>query len=188
MSPRRLLVTLPLALAVAAAAHGIRFGDEHAFGEEYHDWLCTLLLTGLPALAWAFLARALAALPTYGDGTILAERLAELVPGRGRPLAFAPLLAAAASAIYVGVERLEADGDTNYVVALVAIAVLSTCVAVAARRVLAFVASATLVLFRCAQTARAATRAFTVRPSRPRATPRRERSSVRLGRAPPLPA
>lgn len=189
MGLRRLLVTLPIALSVAAAAHGARFGDEHAFGKEYHDWICTLVLAGLPALAWAFLARAAAALTTYGDGSILADRLAELLPGRGRFGALTASIAGLASAIYIGIERLEVDGDRSYVFALAIIVVISICVAIATRWALEIVASATIAFFRrlvAALSCDAPPRAL--RPSRARATPRVDWATVRLGRAPPLAA
>ncbi len=189
MGVRRLLVTLPIALSVAAAAHGVRFGDEHAFGEEYHDWVCTLMLAGLPALAWAFLARAAAGLTTYGDGSVLADRLAALLPGHGRLGALTAAIAGSASAIYIGIERLEADGDTSYVLALAIILAISICVAIATRRVLEIVASATLAFFRRLVAAlRRSAPARPLRASRPRATPRVDWAAVRLGRAPPLAA
>jgi hypothetical protein len=189
MGSRRLLITFPIALAVAAAAHGLRFGDEHAFGEEYHDWVCTVLLAGLPALAWAFLARAVASLTTYGNGSVLAERLTDLLPARGSLPGLAATLAAFASAIYVGVERLEADGDTSYAFALAVVGALSLCVSIAMRRMLGYLAHVTLALFRLivTQSPRGPRPRFaSVAPSHP--TPRLDWAAVRLGRAPPLAA
>lgn len=187
MGCRRLLVTFPIALAVAAVAHGLRFGDEHAFGERYHAWLCTLLLAGLTALGWAFLVRAVTSLRTYGDGTVLAERLAELLPARGALSGLSASIAVLASAIYIGVERLEAGGDTSYSFALAVIVALSVCVAIAVRRMLGYVASATLAFFRrIVSEARRTSRPRLRRASRPRSRLRRDWAAVRLGRAPPL--
>ena len=189
MSPQRLLVTLPISLSVAAIAHGLRFGDEHAFGEGYHDWLCAALVAGLPALAWGLFARAVAELPMYADGSVLAERLARLLPGHARLAPLSATISLIGSLFYLGVERLEADGDRSYIAALAIIAALSLCAAIAMQRLLLLIAGVTIALFRrlvCA--APPAARSRPKDDERVPLTPRLERSALRFSRAPPSPA
>jgi hypothetical protein len=186
MGLRRLLLTLPVALAVAAGAHQIRFWDEHAFGEGFHDWLCTVLHVGLPAVGLALLARSAAAARVYADGSIVAERLAELLPGGGRLGAMTAALAVWASVLYIGVELLEDDGDRTFVLALAIIAVLAFLTALAFCRFLSILALATVAFVQRLCSAQDPELPRKLSFGRPQPIAQRAWARVRLGRAPPL--
>lgn len=187
MAVRRLALTLPIGLAVAALAHSIRFGDEHAFGEEHHDWVTALLQFGLALLASAIVARTAAVLGSCADGSIVAERLADLLPGRARPFPLAAAVCAAATSIYVGIELLETEGDRNFTFALLTIALFSCVAAFAIRALLGLIGRGTIALLRAVEMARTrAKRPSRLRERDARPTTRRNWAAVRLGRAPPL--
>jgi hypothetical protein len=183
----RLALALPLGLLVASLAHRVRFGHQHEFGEGHHDWVTSGLRLGLALIGWAIVARTAYALDRCSNGALLAERLADLLPGRARARPLAAAIALVASSVYVGIERLEVHGDRTYWFALIVIAVLSAAAAFAIRRVLTFVAHATLALFRPLAEPRVSVgRPLSLHRRRLHAPSHRACVRIRLGRAPPL--
>jgi hypothetical protein len=187
MGPGRLALALPLGLMVASLAHRVRFGHEHEFGEGHHDWVTSGLRVGLALIAWALVARTAYALERCSNGALLADRLAELLPGRAEPRRLSATIAFAASSIYVGIERLEVHGDRTYWFALIVISILSIAAALAIRRILAFIAHATIAIFRLSREPRSSGgRPHFLRRRRSHAPSHRASARIRLGRAPPI--
>ena len=91
---------LALSLSASLAAHAALYGGEHAIGGAYHALLVQIALAAalgfialVGALAWAQSGNST-------DGSVLAARLRERLPGIGSVIA-------AASAWYAGVEAVE---------------------------------------------------------------------------------
>lgn len=186
MGPRRLLLILPIALAVAAGAHQLRWGDEHLFGQSLHDWIVAALYAGLPGVGLVFLLRALCGARQFADGSVLAERLVALLPGGGRLLPTASMLSLLAGAMYVAIELTEDDGDRGFVLALAIIAVLAFATALALRWTLRILAGATLSFARRLMHAGEPLLPLPLRATRRPLTTHRDLARVRLGRAPPI--
>jgi hypothetical protein len=186
MSLRRLLLALPVALAVAAVTHQIRWGDEHLFGQSFHDWIVTALYAGLPGAALTLALRSLSVAQQYADGSILAERLAELLPGKGRLATTTALLSGLAGALYVGIELTEDDGDRTFWLALAIIVVLAFATALGTRRLLGALARATLTFVGRRIGRSDPLLPLPLRNEGRRLATHRAWARVRLGRAPPL--
>lgn len=78
---RRLPGAIVLGLVAALASHAVLFGGEHAWGGAYNSALLELTLTGLAALAAAGGALLWSGAGYAADGTVLAVRMRELLPG-----------------------------------------------------------------------------------------------------------
>lgn len=99
MALRKVPGALALGLLASLVAHGALYGGEHSMGGDYHDTLVELALAagiGL-ALFFAYLGWCNA---RFADGSVLAARLADRLPGFGS-------LFAAATLWYAAVEYLE---------------------------------------------------------------------------------
>ncbi len=100
MTLRKVPGALALGLLASLAAHTAVYGDEHAMGGTYHLMLMQAALAGAvsllifgAALAWSSSAR-------LTDGSVVAARLRERLPGL-------PWILAAAGLWYTGAEALE---------------------------------------------------------------------------------
>lgn len=78
---RRLPGATVLGLVAALASHAVLFGGEHAWGGTYNSVLLELTLTGLAGLAAAAGALLWSGSRCAADGTVLAVRMRELLPG-----------------------------------------------------------------------------------------------------------
>ncbi|MBV8066708.1 MAG: hypothetical protein JO113_01940 [Candidatus Eremiobacteraeota bacterium] len=99
MTLRKVPGALALGLLASLAAHAGIYGGEHAMGGAYHELIVQLTLAGgisllvfFAALAWGESAAA--------DGSVLAARLRERLPGLGAVFA-------AAALCYIASEALE---------------------------------------------------------------------------------
>jgi hypothetical protein len=100
MTLRKVPGGIALGLFASLAAHAALYGGEHAIGGAYHALLMQIAL----AAAMGFIALVGAVAWTQSgnatDGSVLAARLRERLPGFGS-------VVAAAAACYVGVEAIE---------------------------------------------------------------------------------
>lgn len=99
MTLRKVPGALALGLLASLVAHAALFGDGHAMGGAYHALLvqaalaaCVCLLTFFTALAWTESGAA-------ADGSIIASRLRDRLPGLGAVIASAGAWYALAEAI-----------------------------------------------------------------------------------------
>jgi hypothetical protein len=177
---RKVPGALALGLLASLGAHAALYGGEHAMGGDYHGLLVQVaiagvlsLLVGLSALAWS-------AAGVTPDGTVLAARLHERLPG------LAPL--GAAATLWFGIaEAIEAH---HAGAAPLAILLALTAVAWIVRRVAIFaVAVLASVVF---TVARLAFSARTPRWARRPRTPALRRfffgARRRFARSPPIAA
>jgi hypothetical protein len=100
VSLRKVPGSLALGLFASLAAHAALFGGEHAIGGAYHAVLIQIAVAA--ALGFVALAGALAFAQSgfSTDGSIVAARLRERLPGIGS-------VVAAAAAWYAGIETVE---------------------------------------------------------------------------------
>jgi len=183
---RRALVTAPLAVLVAMAAHAIGFGGDHLLAGINAGWLLaggiggTLLMAGAGLLWLAF---------TQSDAGQGEQALRSLLPAGGGIVAAATVFGISASAVFAGGEALEGHspaGTRITALALAAVAVLAAFAVRASLRWLAACGAALAALLAWA-IASAELPALSVAVTRP-AAPRLIAQGRHDGRAPPQPA
>jgi hypothetical protein len=103
-----------LGLVAALVTHVLLFGREHAWGGSYHDALLDLTLAATAALASATGALLWSGARCAADGTVLAARIRELLPGWG-------VVAAFGAAWFAFGERIEPAHDGVPVLAIVVV-------------------------------------------------------------------
>lgn len=133
---------LALGLLASLAAHAALYGGEHAVGGDYHALLMQLAVAA--ALGFVSLVGALAwtQCGSLADGSVLAARLRERLPGVGS-------VVASAAAWYVGVEAIEPHHVGASGIALfVSLVVVSYLVLRLARAITDAFASAVIAVFR----------------------------------------
>lgn len=144
MTMRKIPGGLALGLVASLAAHVILYGEQHVVGGAYHALLIQVsaaaalgFVAMIGALAWTQSA-------SLSDGSILAARLRERLPGMGSVVASAVVW-------YVGIEAIEPHHAGAHGVALLAIlAATSYIVLRLAHAVTDAVASAAMVILRTA--------------------------------------
>ena len=99
MTLRKVPGALALGLLASLAAHALLYGGEHAMGGAYHALLVQAALGGAVSLLGFFGALAWSESSGRADGTILAARLRERLPGLGTLLPATALWYTAAEAI-----------------------------------------------------------------------------------------
>lgn len=140
---------LALGLFAALAAHAALYGGEHAIGGGYHGVLMQITL--LAALGFVALIGALAWTQSgcSTEGSVLAARLRERLPGFGS-------LMAAAAAWHVGVEALEPHhAGVPGIALLAALAMASYAALRVARAIIHVFARAAIAMFRTSFSLRA---------------------------------
>ena len=169
---------LALGLFAALAAHTALYGGEHAMGGAYNALLMQIGLAA--ALGFVALVGALAWTQSdcSTEGTVLAARLRERLPGVGS-------LIAAAAAWHVGVEAIEPHhAGVPGIALLVALAVASYAALRLARAIINVFARAAIAIFRTSFSLRALTWR---RRLRGRLIPRRSfLTRRRFARPPPI--
>src|SRR5580704_13446393 len=180
---RRALVTAPLAVLVALAAHTAAFGADHAFGGSYAAAVLAAgvggaLILGTLGLVWVSLAESQAG---RAEG-----RLGALLPARGSILPAAVMLAVSGFAALAIGETIEGRALAGTVAALPALAFAAFIVAFTAKRIVYWlarggVALAALLDLRLGSAPPARFLAFAAAPIARRTGSR----GTRRGRAPP---
>lgn len=100
MPLKRLPAALALGLLASLIAHSALFGGSHAMGGAYHGALLETAFAGCAGLLGFIAALAWLGASTAADGSVLARRLASVLPGL-------PALTLATTAWFVLGERLE---------------------------------------------------------------------------------
>lgn len=100
MALRKVPGGLALGLLASLGGHAALYGGEHAVGGPYHAWLVQIALVAAAAFVAMIGALAWIQSGSSTDGSILAARLRERLPGLGS-------VVAAAATWYVGVEAVE---------------------------------------------------------------------------------
>lgn len=180
---RRALVTAPLAVVVALAAHAVGFGSDHVFGGAQAGGLLALgaggsVLLALLGIGWLALAG--------GSAERGAQRLYALLPARGLA-GTAAVLAGSGFIAFAAGEAMEGRSPLGTWATALGILVAAVAVAALSRAVARWLAAGAFVLsFFIAALALGAQRpapAFARR--RPAAARRIDARGVRRGRAPP---
>jgi len=186
MVRRRALVTAPLAVLVALAAHAIGFGGDHLLGGVDSRWMVaaglggTLLLAGAGLLSLAF---------KRSDARHGERLLQNFLPAGGRIGAAAAILTVSGFAVFACGEALEGHSPAGTWSTALALGVVAVLVAFAVRACPRWLAAggAALAALLTWVLAFAETPAVSVAIARP-AAPRPVARGRRRGRAPPQPA
>jgi hypothetical protein len=180
---RRALVTAPLAVVVALAAHAVGFGSDHVFGGAQAGGLLALgaggsVLLALLGLGWLALAGV-----TAERGT---RRLYAFLPGRGLA-GNAAFLAASGFVAFAAGEAMEGRAALGTWATALGILVAAVAVAALARAVARWLAAGAFALafFVAALTLGTQRPAPSFARRRPAAARRVDARGVRRGRAPP---
>lgn len=99
MALRKFPGALAFGLLASLAAHTVLYGGEHAMGGSYHALLVQAALAGAVGLLIFFGALAWSAAPFAAEGSILAARLTDRLPGFGPSLGAAAFWFALAEAV-----------------------------------------------------------------------------------------
>ena len=182
---RRALVTAPLAVLVALAAHAIGFGSNHLLGGVDASWMFaagiggTLLVTGVALLWLAF---------TQSDIRRAEQALLSFLPAKGGIAAGAALLGISGFAVFACGELIEGRSPGGTWTTALALAAVAVIAAFAIRACLRWVAAGGVALAALlAWALTPAAFAVALAPSPP-ATSRFIRYGRHLGRSPPLTA
>ena len=178
MTLRKVPAALALGLLVSILAHGGLYGGEHAMGGGYHALLLQVALAGGIGLVVFFGLLAASGTSAAVDGTVLATRLAERLPGYGSLLL--------ASAAWYGVaECLEPHHAAASLLAVpLSLAAATWLVALLSRGVVAVLAGAVIGAWRAPFSPR--TPAWLRRLQSPRPTRRILWTRRRFARPPPI--
>ncbi len=178
MTLRKVPGTLALGLVVSLAAHAALYGGEHSVGGAYHALLLQAATGGLIGLVFLLCSLAWNGARIASDGTILAARLSQRLPGLG-------WLAASGSLWYLLAERSEpSHAGVAPLAVVIALAAASALVTVLTRAAVRAVAAVIFAVVRYAFSTR--TPSWTRRPgSRPIAR-RPAYAWRRFARPPPI--
>jgi hypothetical protein len=175
---RKVPAALALGLLASMLAHGGLYGGEHAMGGGYHAALVQMALAGAVGLFLFFGLLAASGKNAVVDGSVLAARLLERLPGYGS-------LCIAAGAWYGVAECLEPQHAAASLLAVpLLLAAASWLVAVLTRGVVAVLAGALIAAWRAAFSPRTPVwfaRSHSLRPTRRILWTRR-----RFARPPPI--
>lgn len=178
MTLRKVPAALALGLLASMLAHGGLYGGEHAMGGGYHAALVQTALAGAVGLFLFFGLLAASGKNSVVNGSVLAARLLERLPGYG------PLCIAAA-AWYGVAECLEPQHAAASLLGVpLLLAAASWLVAVLTRCIVAVLAGALIAAWRAAFSPRTPTwsaRSYSLRPTRRILWTRR-----RFARPPPI--
>jgi hypothetical protein len=183
---RRALVTAPLAVLVAMAAHAIGFGGDHLLAGINAGWMLAVGFGGTLLMAGAGL---LWLAGTQRDARQGERALLSLLPAGGGIVAAATVFGISASAVFACGEALEGHSPAGTRVTAVALAAVAVLAAFAVRACLRWLAAcgAALAALLAWAIAPAELPAVSVSDTRP-AAPRPIAHGRHDGRAPPQPA
>jgi len=175
---RKVPAALALGLLASMLAHGGLYGREHAMGGGYHDALIQTALAGAVGLFLFFGLLAASGKDAVVNGSVLAARLTERLPGYGS-------LCIAAVAWYAVAECLEPHHAAASLLAVpLLLAAAAWLVQLLSRGVVAILAGALITAWRAAFSPRTAVwsaRSHSLRPTRRILWARR-----RFARPPPI--
>jgi hypothetical protein len=175
---RKVPAVLALGLLASILAHGGLYGGEHAMGGSYHLLLLQAALAGGVGMLVFFGSLAATGANAAVNGSVVAARLAERLPGYGS-------LLLAAGAWYAVAECLEPHHAAASLLAVpLSLAAASWLVALLSRGVLAVLAGAVIAAWRAAFSPRAAE--WLRRLQSPRPTRRILWTRRRFARPPPI--
>jgi hypothetical protein len=175
---RKVPATLALGLLASIIAHGGLFGGEHSLGGAYHALLVHAAFAGGLGLVLFFGLLAVSGTNAAVNGSVLAARLAERLPGYG-------WLGITASAWYAAAEYFEPHHAAASLIAIpISLAVASWLVQLLSRGVVALLADVVIGAWRAAFSPR--TQAWFRYAQSPRPARRIAWTPRRFARPPPI--
>ncbi|MEO6913995.1 MAG: hypothetical protein ABI182_08265 [Candidatus Baltobacteraceae bacterium] len=139
MKPREFPGALALGLPVALLAHVLAFGGDHSLGGAYHQALAVGAVLAAAALAMLLVGLACSSARATQTGSVLAARVATLLPG-DLPLA------AGATGWFIFIESLEPHHRALPVLAAVALVAAAMLVGTIARALTRMLAEITIAI------------------------------------------
>lgn len=139
---RRIPGALGLGLVAALIGHAVVYGNGHAMGGDYHELLLKLALAGSLALLGALAALATAGARFVADGSILARRVAQVLPN------FPALLAATAAWYSLGEAIEPQHAAASILLVALALALAAALLLVGARTLVDSLSAAVVAVVR----------------------------------------